>query len=119
MNTQNELWRETARVGGLWRDEVARLLRGRRTASTEPGGNAGAVDERNTTPMKRHLYRSPNDRMLRGVCAGLAEYFGVSATLVRIAFVALALPGVIHMVIIYALLAYVMPEAPGTIGARD
>jgi phage shock protein PspC (stress-responsive transcriptional regulator) len=62
--------------------------------------------------MNRRLYRSRDDRMIRGVCAGLAEYLGLPTALVRIAFVALALPGVIHMVIIYALLAILIPEAP-------
>lgn len=36
--------------------------------------------------MKR-LYRSTHDRMLFGVCGGLAEYFDVDPTLVRLAWV--------------------------------
>lgn len=37
------------------------------------------------TPKK--LYKSRHDRMIDGVCGGLAEYFGMSSTLVRILFV--------------------------------
>ncbi|WP_294578090.1 PspC domain-containing protein [uncultured Thomasclavelia sp.] len=36
--------------------------------------------------MKR-LYRSNQDRMLCGVCGGLAEYFDVDPTLIRLAWV--------------------------------
>lgn len=39
-----------------------------------------------STPARR-LVRSSSDRMLTGVCGGLAEYFGVSSSFVRIAFV--------------------------------
>ena len=108
MNTQNELWRETTRVLGLWKDEILRLFEGRRVSAVPVTPH----NERTTSTMRRHLYRSRDDRMVRGVCAGLAEYLGVPAALVRIAFVVLALPGFIHMAIIYAVLMLVIPEAP-------
>jgi phage shock protein C len=42
----------------------------------------------------RKLYRSRTDRKLAGVCGGLAEYFGrTDTTVVRVAFVVLALLG--------------------------
>jgi phage shock protein PspC (stress-responsive transcriptional regulator) len=42
----------------------------------------------------RKLYRSRTDRKLAGVCGGLAEYFGrTDSTVVRVAFVVLALLG--------------------------
>ena len=41
--------------------------------------------------MKR-LYKS-NNRMLCGVCAGIAEYFGIDPTIVRLIWAALALSG--------------------------
>ena len=62
--------------------------------------------------MGRHLYRSRRDRVVRGVCAGLADYLGLPVMLVRIAFVALFFTGVIHAVIPYVLLAILLPEAP-------
>ncbi len=49
--------------------------------------------------------------MVSGVCGGLGEYFDIDPTLVRIAFVLLAMaggPGVIA----YIILAFVIPEAP-------
>ena len=40
--------------------------------------------------MKR-LYRSNKERMLAGVCGGIAEYFDVDPTLVRLGFVLFSL----------------------------
>ena len=34
--------------------------------------------------MKKKLYRSEKDHMIAGVCGGIAEYFDVDATLVRL-----------------------------------
>lgn len=58
--------------------------------------------------MKR-LYRSKKSRMIAGVCGGLAEYFNVDPTLLRIAFVALAFLNGAGL-ILYIILAIVMPE---------
>ena len=34
----------------------------------------------------RKLYRSRSHRMVAGVCGGLAEYFNVDATMIRVLF---------------------------------
>ncbi len=44
-------------------------------------------------PGRSALRRPIHDRMLTGVAAGLAEYLGVDATIVRIAFVVLTVAG--------------------------
>ncbi|HVU12461.1 MAG TPA: PspC domain-containing protein [Phototrophicaceae bacterium] len=61
--------------------------------------------------MSRRLYRSRTDRMLAGVCGGLGEYFGVDPTIVRLLVVLLALAGG-PGVILYIILALIIPEAP-------
>ena len=38
---------------------------------------------------RKRLYRSVNDKMLCGVCSGLADYFNIDPTLVRLAWVVL------------------------------
>ena len=38
--------------------------------------------------MNKRLYRSAHDRMLAGVCGGIAEYFQIDPTLVRLGWVA-------------------------------
>ncbi|MFW6271110.1 MAG: PspC domain-containing protein, partial [Bacillota bacterium] len=37
--------------------------------------------------MNKKLYRSTEDKMLGGVCAGIAEYFEIDPTLIRLIFV--------------------------------
>lgn len=41
--------------------------------------------------MAKKLYRSRKDQIIGGVCGGIAEYFGIDSTLVRLAFVLFAL----------------------------
>lgn len=57
----------------------------------------------------RKLTRS-NDRMIAGVCAGLAEYFGFDTTLVRMAYALLTVFTAFSGVIVYLILMIVMPE---------
>ncbi|MBX0326340.1 PspC domain-containing protein [Oscillochloris sp. ZM17-4] len=58
--------------------------------------------------MSNQLSRSQSDRMLGGVCGGLARYFGVDSTLVRLVFVLAVLSGLSPL--IYVILWVVMPE---------
>jgi phage shock protein PspC (stress-responsive transcriptional regulator) len=61
--------------------------------------------------MDKKLYRSRTNRQAAGVAGGLAEYFGVDVTIVRILFVLAAItggPGVILYIVLWA----IMPEAP-------
>lgn len=59
----------------------------------------------------RRVYRSASDKMLGGVCGGIAEYFNVDSVLVRLLFIALALSGGIG-VIIYMLALFMIPKKP-------
>ena len=58
--------------------------------------------------MKKTLYKSRKDRFLFGVCGGLAEYFEVDPTLVRILTSALCTTGT--GLLLYIVAAVVMPE---------
>lgn len=55
----------------------------------------------------KKLYKS-NNRMICGVCAGVAEYFGIDPTIVRLIWTALALSGT--GILLYIVAAIVMPE---------
>ena len=57
----------------------------------------------------RRLYRSSTDQKIAGVCAGLAEYFRIDPTLVRLIFVFLALAGGPGL-LIYIIMWIVMPQ---------
>ena len=61
--------------------------------------------------MNKRLTRSVSDRMLCGVCGGIAEYLDVDPTVIRVAYVALSLfsaafPGLI----LYIVLALIIPQ---------
>ena len=63
--------------------------------------------------MNQHLYRSRRNRMIAGVCGGLAERFGWDPSLVRLAFVLLSFtPIPAHPVLVYIIMWIVVPEAP-------
>ncbi len=64
--------------------------------------------ENNANP--KRLYRSDN-KMLCGVCAGIAEYFNIDPTIVRVGYVALSIfsagfPGLL----LYIILLLIMPQ---------
>jgi phage shock protein C len=56
------------------------------------------------------LTKSYSDKMLFGVCGGLAEYFGMDSTIVRIIFVTLAILAIGSPILIYLIMALVMPK---------
>ena len=57
------------------------------------------------------LERMPREGKIFGVCAGLSDYFGVDIAAMRIIFVVLALATGGAMIILYLILAVVMPVA--------
>lgn len=60
---------------------------------------------------KNRLYRSRKDRMLGGVCSGLAEYFEIDPVIVRVLFVILTIgPGV--GLVGYIILWIIVPQKP-------
>ncbi|PKM95553.1 MAG: hypothetical protein CVU84_05675 [Firmicutes bacterium HGW-Firmicutes-1] len=60
--------------------------------------------------MEKKLYRSSNDKMISGVCAGIAQYFNVDPTLVRIGAVILGFASFFTLILGYIVCAIVMPE---------
>ena len=61
--------------------------------------------------MAKKLCKSLKDKKLFGVCGGIAEYFNIDATIVRIIAVLLCLFSVGTCVIVYLVIALIMPEA--------
>ncbi|MBQ1502194.1 MAG: PspC domain-containing protein [Firmicutes bacterium] len=62
----------------------------------------------------KKLYRSNTNKMLGGVCGGVAEYFNVDPTLIRLAYVLLSVftagfPGIL----VYIIALIVIPADPG------
>lgn len=69
----------------------------------------------------RRLTKSRTDRMIDGVCGGVAAYAGVDATLVRLAWVLLTLLGGSGILLYIAAMILVPKEqpAPGTVTAES
>ncbi|MDX1618186.1 MAG: PspC domain-containing protein [Balneolaceae bacterium] len=61
--------------------------------------------------MGARLSKSRTDKMIAGVCGGIAEYLGWDPTIVRIIFVILTIMGYGSPVLLYFILALVMPES--------
>ena len=61
--------------------------------------------------MQKKLYRSKSNRVLVGVCAGLAEYFEIDPTVVRVIW-GVASVFAFAGVIAYVVCAFVIPEKP-------
>lgn len=56
----------------------------------------------------KKLCKSSTDRMICGVCGGIAEYFGIDSTVIRLIFVVFGLVSV--GVIFYIIAAVLMPS---------
>jgi len=62
--------------------------------------------------LRRTWYRSRENRRIAGVCAGLAEEFGISVSLVRVAFLLATLLGTGMGLVLYLVLWVAMPYRP-------
>jgi len=62
--------------------------------------------------MTKRLYRSREDNKIAGVCGGIAEYFAIDPTIVRVIAVLLLLPGGFPGFIPYVILWVVVPLRP-------
>lgn len=62
-------------------------------------------------PRAQRLYRSRKEKMVAGVCGGLAQYFNVDPVILRVAFVALGVTTGVGL-LAYIILAIVVPERP-------
>lgn len=59
--------------------------------------------------MKR-ITKSTTDVMVSGVCGGIGEYFEIDPTLIRIIYAFIILAGFGSPILLYILLAIIMPE---------
>ena len=61
---------------------------------------------------QKRLYRSRENRMICGVCGGIADYFNVDTTLIRLGLVLLACTG--SGILAYFIAAIIIPDQPRT-----
>lgn len=63
--------------------------------------------------MNKRLYRSDENRMLAGVCGGIAEYFDLDPTLVRLGWVVFCAMGGCGL-LAYIIAAIIIPRRSGS-----
>ncbi len=63
--------------------------------------------------MDKRLYRSRTNKMIAGVCGGIAEYFNIDPTIVRLGVALVtAVTGGVPGLVFYFIAAVIMPENP-------
>jgi len=68
--------------------------------------------------MTKKLFRSQTDEMVAGVCGGIAEYFDIDATIIRLAWVLLTIMGGAG-IIAYIICLFVIPKKPIYLASGD
>ena len=63
--------------------------------------------------MEKKLYRNTANKMIAGVCAGIAEYANIDPTVVRVIWALIALSGA--GLLAYLICALIIPEKPENI----
>ena len=77
----------------------------------EAAGEAKAREPESKVADEKKLTRSKTDKMIGGVCAGLARYWNIDVTLVRVGFVFLAIvTNVVLAIVAYIVALIVIPE---------
>lgn len=61
--------------------------------------------------MEKRLYKSNQNKMIDGVCGGIAEYFGIDPTLVRLAWALFCVLGG-SGILAYFIAAIIIPRNP-------
>jgi phage shock protein C len=77
---------------------------------------AARSDSRTAKTAKRRLTKSVTNKKVSGVAGGIAEYFGLDPTIIRIAFVVATIFGSGSPILLYLALSFIMPqgEPPST-----
>ncbi len=66
--------------------------------------------------MDKKLYRTHgSEAMFLGICGGLGKYFDVDPTLVRVAFALIAIFSFGGLILVYFVLAFIIPKEPSNL----
>ena len=63
--------------------------------------------------MEKKLYRNTSNKMIAGVCSGIAEYLNIDPTVVRLIWALVGLTGA--GIVAYLIAALIIPEKPANI----
>lgn len=68
----------------------------------------------------KYLRRSETNKVIAGVCGGIAEYTGIDPTIVRVFYILVtAFTGFIPGIVAYAALAFIMPNEQEIISKKS
>ncbi|MFH1007339.1 MAG: PspC domain-containing protein [Candidatus Latescibacterota bacterium] len=84
-------------------------------SEVEGGNPEGGEREERKDP--KRLFRTRKDRRIAGVCGGIADYFSMDATIVRLAWVLGTIASVGTGVLVYLVMAILVPER--SVGAKE
>ena len=62
------------------------------------------------TTQRQALRRSLRNRIVAGVCGGLAEFFGISSFWFRLAFLMAMIPGGVPGILVYIIIVMIVPS---------
>lgn len=65
-----------------------------------------------TNSTEKKLYKSRFDKKISGVCGGIAEYFNIDSTIVRLVWALASLGSLGTGAIVYIVMALIIPENP-------
>jgi phage shock protein C len=77
----------------------------------QPGSAAGAAEGPSAAKQAR-LTKSRTDKKIAGVCGGIGNYVQIDPVIVRLGFVLAGLASAGIMIILYVILAIVLPSEP-------
>lgn len=63
--------------------------------------------------MDKKLYRNTSNKLIAGVCSGLAEYINIDPTIIRVIWALIGLTGT--GIVAYLVCALIIPEKPSNI----
>lgn len=86
--------------------------KGKKQARVKPAVKAGTTGA-TVSATKKRLTKSLRDKKIAGVCAGIADYFGIDPTVIRIAFV-LGMFASGSTIFAYIILSMIMPDGDRT-----
>lgn len=81
------------------------------TEHNDTSDNTESAPKAMSTKPKRRLFRNPHNKIVGGVCSGIATYLDVDVTWVRLLFIGLAFLTLTTILVAYLVLLIVVPEA--------
>ncbi len=93
------------------KEKAGRKAGSRPSSGTASQGASQGVDSF-ALSQKKKLFKSRSDKNIAGVCGGLAQYFGISSTTVRLIFAIGTVLGYGSFILIYIALAIALPKEP-------